>query len=268
MTRRIDVVLPFLLLALLATPALAEDLDDPDEKKLEGAEKKKHDRAVKKLVYTLKKHKSNEVLWAHIGRLGNDATRVGRDALMKFVTGNKNQATASRVFLALSDIGDKSSLRFLCGKHALRSRSFLIQETAINALGESEDRRVVGPLVEVMRSKRSKEAVIEACGYALGRCGPSEDLAAKALLDFSKYTKSSVRLACLAALGKTGTDAAYKRLVQALTKDTNTQARGTAAAGLGHLGRREALPHLKAALKREGSTQVTAKIIKAIADIG
>ena len=261
-------ILPILLLLLPALasppPALAED---PDEPKLEGEAKKAHDRAVKALVKKLRKYKSNELLHAHIARLGRDASRASRDALIKFVIGNKNQATANEVFRALAKVGDRTSLAFLSGKHALRSRSFLIQETAVNALGETEDPRAAAALVEVMRGRRTKEAVIEACGYALGRCGPRQENATKALLDFSKHTKSSIRIACLGSLGKTGCDAAYERLVQALEKDTNTGARGAAAYGLGLLGRAAALPHLKAALKREGATTVRDRIIAAIAAV-
>jgi HEAT repeat protein len=258
-------LLAILLLLLPISPAIAED---PDEPEFTPEEKKAHDREVKQIYSELKREKNQNVVRARISRLGTEGTRANRDALMKFATGNKNHAMVKATFLALATIKDKKSIEFLCGKHALKSRNFLVQESAIGALGETRDGRAVEPLIEVMSNRRSKEAIIEACGYALTRCGPKEKNAELALLKGSTHSKSSIRIACLKGLGQTGTDRAYYRLTKALKKDTNTGARGAAATGLGELGNDAAIPLLRESLQKEGSEPVKSAIRTAIASLG
>lgn len=244
----------FLLLFLFAARPVhlrAEDEDETtapveeEEPELEGEAKKAHDEAVKKLVKELKGEKNREFVSQRISALGTEGSRVSRDALMIFATGNKNQEYVDHAFRALATIGGKKAIEFLCGKEALRSKDFLVQHSAAEALASAKDQRAVGPLLDVMTSKRTKIKVVGACALALGQVAGKDERAVEVLLKYSHDKKDTIRAYVIEAIGYLGTDEAVQRITDAIENDKNTRVREYAARGLGHTKRDDVLPLLK-----------------------
>ena len=270
--RCLTAVLPLMLvLALPAEAGYAEDavppVEEEDEAPLEGEAKKKHAKEVKAILKSLTKEKNKQVVVRRIQGLGAKGTRAGRDALMKFVKGNKNHAHVAEAFTALRKIGDKKSIEFLCGKLALRNKNFLIAQTAANELAEAKDPRAVAPLLEVMTGKGTKIEIVGACAKAVAQSAPEDERVVEVLFKYSHHKKDTIRSYTLEALGYLGTDEAIARLKDALEKDKNTRARGAAATGMGHSKRQECIPYLKAALGRDKSMTVKDAVYEAMKKI-
>ncbi len=244
----------FLLTVLFLLPTVVCLGDDAEE--MTPEEKKEHQKAVKLVLHKLKTERNKVVVLAHIERLGSEGEKVGRDALIAFVKGNKNQQQLDGAFRALAKIGGKVSVEFLCGKLALNSRNFLVQHSAAVALGSAGDPRAVGPLLAVMTKKTTKIFVIGACAGALAQSYPDDEGAVKALFKLTHHRKDMIRSYALSAIGHLGTDEAVERLKEALFKDSNSGAKTYAATGLGNTGRRDVIPILKEAMAKSNSLQV------------
>src|SRR5262245_14736452 len=103
-----------------APPPVAPKPAPPaDEPELTGAAKEAHEKKVKALVDAMRAENNLEALRGTIDRLAAERKREGRDALMQFTIGNKNQERITYAFEALGKIADKKSVEFLCGKTAL-----------------------------------------------------------------------------------------------------------------------------------------------------
>ena len=248
--------LPLLLLPLIC-------LGDEYSEEMTPVEKKEHQKAVKKVLRELKTEKNKVVVKGHIKRLGLEGGKVGRDALIGFVKGNKNQEYLEATFKALAKIGGKVSVEFLCGKLALNSRNFLVQHSAAVALGIAGDPRSVAPLMAVMK-KSNKSFVVGACANALAKSYPEDEKVVKALFKLTYHKKDMIRSEAYSAIGYLGTDEAVKRLEEGLFKDSNSGAKSFAARGLGNTGRRDVIPILKKALANSNSLQVKDACSKAI----
>ena len=260
-----------LVLALLALPSIAEEEDpappaegaeeseeaeEAEDPVLEGEAKREHEKRVKALLKWLRSEKNQEVVRNRITELGARGTRIDRDALIAYVPRNKNHGFVSAAFSALADMGGKTVREFLVGKHALRSRNFLVAHSAAEALGWMEDKRAAKDLLEVMINKRSKIKVVGACAIALARCGGDDEEAVKALFKYSRHRKDTIRAYAVESLGYLATDAAVARLTEALQEDKLARVRAAGATGLGQTKRADALPALEKALAEDNSLQV------------
>ena len=249
---------------LLIAPAAGADekgatpTPPPTEPELTGDALKEHKKAVKALVTQLHKTKNRASVAGKIERMGASGTRVERDALMKFATKNKNHEFVKHSFDALSDIGDKPSIDFLCGKEAVRHKSFLIAHSAAVALGGAKDPRAAPHLLDVMLHKRTKIEVVSECAIAAAKCAPKDERVIETLFKQSRHKKDTIRSNTLEALGHLGSDDALTRLAEALEKDKLARARQQAATGLGWTYRQDAIPILEACIasKKERSQQV------------
>ena len=266
--RRVGSLALFLVLMAPWTAAEEETTSAPpaEEKDpvLEGEAKKAHAKEVKALLKWLEEEKNREVVELRILQLGARKTRAARDALIRFVPGNKNHEYVTHAFLALAEMGGKTVREFLVSKHALRSRDFLVAHSAAEALAKARDNRATPDLLEVMTSKRTKIKVVGACAIALGKCGGDDAEAVETLLEYSHHRKDTIRAYAVEALGFLGTDAAMERLTEALQKDDNARIRGAAATGMGWTRRADALPLLEKALAEDNAHQVRDAVLKAI----
>ncbi len=237
---------------------------EPDDPVLEGEAKRAHAKEVKALLKWLHGEKNREVVELRIKELGGRKTRAARDALIAFVPGNKNHEYATHAFYALGEIGGKTARTFLVGKHALRSRNFLVAHSAAEALGRTRDERAAPDLLAVMTHKRTKIKVVGACAIALGKCGGDHAPSVEALFKYSHHRKDTIRAYAVEALGYLGTDEAIERLTEALQEDDNARVRAAAATGLGWTRRSETIPVLEAALAEDNSHHVRDAVLAAI----
>jgi len=241
--------------------------EEEEEPELEGEAKKAHEREVKRIYKILKTQKNRALVVSQINAIGADGSRAARDALMKFAAGNKNQMFVHHCFQALAAIGGKRSIEFLCGKSALRSRDFLVQHSAAEALAKAKDPRGTGPLLDVMTSKRTKIKVVGACAIALGKSSGDDERAVETLFKYSKHRKDTIRSYAVEALGYLGTDEAIARLKEVIEGDKNTRVREYAALGLGHTKRPDVIPLLQAVAAEETAHTVRDACMRAIKEI-
>ncbi len=247
------------LFGALAPPrARADDqaAASDEEPELKGEEKKAHDKRVKEILARLEAEKNQEVVTGMLEDLGAEASRASRDALMEFATGNKNQEYVSKAFQALSKIGGKKSIEFLCGKDALRSKNFLVAQSAAQALAKTKDDRATAPLLDVMTNARTKIEVVGACALALAQSAPTDPRVVDVLFQYADHRKDTIRSYTLEALGYLATDEAIARLDDALRNDKNGRARAAAATGMKHSKRADTIPLLEKAIEDETALQV------------
>lgn len=274
--RRASVVLSFLVLFLVLAvgevlPLSADESssappeeEEQDEPVLKGAAKKKHDKAVKAILTRFRKEKNRVLVAGAIEQLGVSATRVDRDALIRFSSGSKNQEYINKAFLALGKIGGKTSIEFLCGKNALRSKHFLVAQSAAHALALAKDDRATGPLLDVMLAKRTKTEVMGACALALGQSAPEDARVHEELLKYTRHKSDTRRAYALEGLGYLASDVAIERLKEVLKKDKNARVRGSAAKGMENSKRRDCIPALQAAIDSEKAFTVKEACMQAI----
>ena len=252
-------------LSLCVSLAYAEDAPVVlEEVELTGKALKEHKKQVKALVKVLNKEKNRESVRMKIGRMGTSGTRVERDALMLFATGNKNHAFVSHAFDALSAVGDRKSIDFLCGKQALRHKSFLIAHSAAEMLGNAKDARAAPHLLDVMLNKRTKIEVVSACALAAAKCAPKDDRVIETLFKQSRHRKDTIRSNTLEALGYLESDEAVARLTEAINEDKLARARAAACTGLGWTHRTDVIPTLEQVLRKDNSLQVKDAASRAI----
>jgi HEAT repeat protein len=236
----------------------------PDEPPLTGEAKEKHEKEVKAILANLHGEKNREIVAGSIQRLGAAPSRAGRDALMAFATGNKNQEFVDKAFDALAQIADKPAVEFLCGKHALKSGNFLVQHSACEALQTAKSPLAVGPLLDVLTAKGTKIEIMGAAAIAAAKSGPTDERVNEMLLKLASDRKDTIRSNAIEAIGFLGTDVALARLKEALTSDKNARVRGSAATGIQNSGRRDLIPVLEKALAAETAFQAKDRIQQAI----
>jgi HEAT repeat protein len=260
------------VLALVAFAGLrwsevrAGDTQDSEEEEpeLKGEEKREHDKKVKEILARIAAEKNQEIVSAILEELGAEGSRASRDALIEFATGNKNQEYVAKAFTALAKIGGKTSIEFLCGKQGLRSRNFLVAQSAAQSLAKTKDDRATGPLLDVMTGARTKIEVVGACALALGQSAPSDDRVIDVLFKYASHRKDTIRAYSLEALGYLATDEAVARLADALENDKNTRARASAATGMEHSKRLDTIPYLRKAAEEDKSLTVKSACMNAI----
>jgi HEAT repeat protein len=247
----------------LATPAAAEEPAD-EEPVLEGEAKEKHEKQVKAIVARLRGSKNREAVQGEIAILGAQKARAGRDALILFATNNNNQEYVKHAFDALAKTGTKRAAAFLCGTDGLRSGDFLVQHSALAALGEMKHPSAVGPLLDVLTDKATKIEVMGAAAKAVAKTAPADERVAETLLQLCDHKKDTIRSYSLEALGYVATDRAVDRLVDAMKNDKNTRARASAATGIENSKRKDQIPRLREAVEAEKALTVKAAIFQAI----
>jgi HEAT repeat protein len=254
-----------------APPAPAAPAASPtptgEEPELTGEAKDKYAKELKAHLDALRGEKNLEIVRGSIQRIGSSGTRAGRDALMVFATGNKNQEFVSESFKALAKIKDKKSIEFLCGKNALRSGDFLVQQAAADALGEARSPLAVGPLLDVLTSPFTKIEVTGSVSRAVARSAPKDERVVETLFKLADGVKDTIRANALEALGYLGTDKAMDKLKDALVNDKNTRVRGAAATGMMNSKRKDMIPALEAALKLDKAMTVRDAIQKALTEL-
>jgi HEAT repeat protein len=250
----------------LAPAAFSDGSPEPaeDEPVLEGEAKQKHEKEVKEILGRLNSAKNRESVVGDIKILGAQKTRAARDALMAFATGNKNHDYVKHAFEALAKIGTKRGVAFLCGKDGLRSGNYLVQHSALEALGVMKHPASVGPLLDVLTDKASKIEIMGAAAKAVARTAPTDERVAETLFLLCDHKKDTIRSNALEALGYLGTDKAMARLVDAMKNDKNTRARASAATGIENSKRKDQIPRLREAVEAEKALTVKAAIFQAI----
>ena len=242
-------------------PPAAQGGDEPE---LTGEAKAKHDADVKAILADLRSEKNLEIVRGKIQRLGAEGRRAGRDALIVYATGNKNQEFAAETFRALAKVGGKVAVEFLCGKVGLRSADFLVAQSAADALATAKNPLAVAPLLDVMTAAATKAEVVGSCAKAVAQTAPADEKVAEALFALGGHRKDTIRSYALEAIGYLGTDRAMKRLETALFEDKNGRARQSAAVGMQNSGRRDMIPVLERRLKDETAFQVKDAVQTAI----
>ena len=240
----------------------------PDEEpELTGEAKSKHEAEVQKLYKELETEKNNQVVKGRIEQHGAAGSRAARDAVIKYCTGNKNHEFTSYGFKALARMGGKKSIAFLSGKHALRSDSFLLQQSAAEALAETKDARAAAALLDVLNDKTTKIEVIGACAIAAAKAAPSDERVIETLFGLAENKKDTIRAYVMEALGHLASDRALTRLTLALQTDKNTRVRESAAKGMGNSKRADAIPLLEKAVAEDKSLTVKSAAQTAITTI-
>jgi hypothetical protein len=250
-----------LALALGAAGAWAEE---PEEAPLEGEDKAKHEREVATILHQLHTEKNRETVAGRIERLGAAPSRAGRDALIAFATGNKNQQFVKKAFDALARVNGRVAVAFLCGKAALQSGDFLVQHSAAVALATAKNPLAIAPCLDVLTAPGTKIEVMGAVAIAAAKSGPTDERVAETLFRLSRDKKDTIRSNAVEAIGFLGTDRALERLTEVLHGDKNARVRGSAATGMMNAARREMIPVLEAAHDRERAFQVKDKIREAL----
>src|SRR6185503_6457724 len=97
----------------------------PEEAPLEGEAKKRYEDELARHLKVLKTEKNGEVVRGYVAKLGSQWSRAGRDALITFARGNKNQEALQYTFQALAKLVDAKATWFLCGRDGVRSNDFL-----------------------------------------------------------------------------------------------------------------------------------------------
>lgn len=245
----------------------AEDAPVEEEPRLEGEALKRHEQEKRSFLETLEREKNREVVAARIKEYGTRGSRAARDALIEFCTGNKNQEFVKHGFDALAKIGGKVAIEFLCGPHALRSKDFLVQHSACEALGSAKDPRAAGPLLDVMTHKSTKMEVMGAAACAVAQAAPQDARVVETLFALSRDRRDTIRANAVEALGYLATDEAMARLVEILTTEKNGRVRQSAARAMGHSKRPDAIPHLEKAIAEDKAFQVRDAALTALNDI-
>jgi HEAT repeat protein len=248
-----------------AAPA-AKTLSD-DEPDLEGAEKERHEKQVKSILESLTKEKNQQIVRDTMQRLGSAPTRAGRDALMLYVVGNKNQEYVGAAFTELGKIGGKKAIEFLCGKSALKSGDFLVQQQAADVLAKAKSPLAVGPMLDVLTAPGTKIELVSSLAKAVAQTAPKDDRVIETMFQLADAVKDTIRANALEAMGYLKTDRAAEKLKEALVKDKNARCRGAAARGMKNTGRKELIPALEAAVKGEKSMQAIGEINDALAEL-
>ena len=249
-----------------AAPAPAATASD-DEPELTGEAKEKYAKELKAHLEALRNEKNQEMVRGSIARYGAAGTRAGRDALMIYATGNKNQEFVTLAFQALAKIKDKKSIEFLCGKSALKSGDFLVQQSAANALGDARSPLAVAPLLDVLTATTTKIEITGSVCRAVARSAPKDERVVETLFKLADAVKDTIRANATEALGYIGTDKAMEKLKDALVNDKNTRVRGAAATGMKNSGRKDMVPSLEKALALDKSMTVKDAIQTALKEL-
>lgn len=226
------------------------------EAPLEGEAKKKHEDEVKRLVSELRGEKNKVVVAGHIERIGATGGRAGRDALIAFATGNRNQEHVGKAFEALAKIGGPVAVDFLTGKEALRSGDTLVQIQAADALAKTKDPTAAKALLDVATNPSTKSEVLGAASKAAAQVAPKDEKVVETLLALTKAVKDMTRQYAADAIGYLASDVAIERLAEMLTTERNGGVRTGACRGLGNTMRPEAIPHLEKAIAQDKALQV------------
>ena len=250
-----------------AKPAAAAKTLPDDEPDLVGDAKDQHDRSVKAILESLKGEKNQEIVRGTMKRLGAAPTRAGRDALMLYAAGNKNQEWVSLAFTELGNIGGKKSIEFLCGKSALRSGEFLIQQSAADVLGKVKSPHAVAPMLDVLTAPGTKIELVSSLARAVAQTAPKDDRVIETIFKLADAVKDTIRANALEALGYLKTDRAVEKLKDSLAHEKNTRCRGAAARGMKNTGRKDLIPVLEAAVAGEKALPVIDEINDALAEL-
>ena len=248
-------------------PAAATKALPDDEPDLVGEAKEKHDKEVKSILESLKGEKNQQIVRDTMVKLGAAPTRAGRDALILYATGNKNQEWASAAFTELGNIGGKKSIEFLCGKSALRSADFLIQQSAAEVLGKVKSPLAVGPMLDVLTAPGTKIEIVSSISRAVAQTAPKDDRVIETIFKLADAVKDTIRANALEALGYLKSDRAIEKLKDSLVHDKNSRCRGAAARGMKNSARRELIPVLEAAVGSEKAMTAIEEINTAIAEL-
>jgi HEAT repeat protein len=268
-------------IALLAGAAFAEPVaaeepkpdakpppaKEPTESPLEGEAKQRYEAELAKHLKVLKTEKNAEVVRGYVAQLGAKWSRAGRDALIAYARGNKNQEAVKNAFDALAKLVDGKATWFLCGKDGVRSNDFLVQQSAVQALGEARNPKAVEPMLEVMKDPAVKIEVQGAVCLALAKTSPADPRVAEQVFRCADDKRDTVRANAVEALGHLASKEAFPRLLDALANDKNTRVRGAAATGLGWTGRKDAIPALEKAVAEDKSLTVRSAASNSIAKI-
>ena len=239
--------------------------EDPE---LTPEQQKVHDAEVAALLKKLRSEKNKEMVESQIANLGAQGTRAGRDALIRYCHGNKNQEYLRHAFLALAKVGGETVLEFLSGDEALVCNDFFTQQSAAMALGNAGDARAVAPLLAMVDARGTKIEVQGACLIAIGKCGRRDAGAREALLRYCDHKQDTVRANALEALGYLQTSEAVTVLAEHLASDKNTRCRGAAATGLGWTKLKDAVPFLQEAADSDSAFTVRDCAMKAMKLLG
>ncbi|MCC7139751.1 MAG: HEAT repeat domain-containing protein [Planctomycetes bacterium] len=223
---------------------------------LEGEAKKKHDDEVKRLLAELRGEKNKVLVAGHIERIGATGGRAGRDALIAFATGNKNQEYVGKAFTALAKIGGATVIDFLSGKEGVRSGDTLVQIEAAGALASTKDPTAAKALLDVATNPSTKSEVLGAVCKAAAQVAPKDEKVVETLLDLTKAVKDMTRQYAADAIGWLASDAAIARLAEMLETERNGGVRTGACRGLGNTMRADAIPYLEKAIAQDKALQV------------
>ena len=250
------------------TPAKPSSAALPDdEPELVGDAKEKHQKEVKAILDSLKNEKNQEIVRHTMTRLGAAPTRAGRDALILYVVGNKNQEYVTAAFAELGKIGGRKAIEFLCGKSALRSGDFLVQQSAADVLAKSKSPLAVGPMLDVLTAPGTKIELVSSLCLAVAQTAPKDDRVIETIFKLADAVKDTIRANALEALGYLKSDRAVEKLKDSLAHEKNTRCRGAAAHGMKNTGRKELIPTLEAAVAGEKSLTVIEEINGALAEL-
>jgi hypothetical protein len=247
------------------TPATAPLPDEDTD--LVGEAKTKHEAEVQRLWKGLETEKNNELVRARIEQYGVTRTRAGRDALMKYATGNKNHEFAGLAFKALGKIGGKKTISFLAGQNGLRAPDFLLQQAAAEALAETKDARAAAQLLDVLSDKATKIEVVGACAIAAAKAAPTDERVVETLFGLAEHKKDTIRANVMEGLGYLASDRAVERLTKALQTDKNTRVRESAAKGFGNSLRHDVISVLEKVASEDKAFTVKSAALEAIRKI-
>ncbi|MEN8149552.1 MAG: HEAT repeat domain-containing protein [Planctomycetota bacterium] len=232
-------------------------------------EKKEHDKAVKKLVVSLKREKNKVMLLSRIEQWGENGSDLKRDALILFCRSSSNQEQLSGCFMALAKMGGAKSLNFLCGKTALKSRSdWAVQRAAAAALEKLGDTRAACCLIDVIKDRRQKTQVQSACLVTLAKIAPLDKKAVKTVFECADAKDDVLRSHSMTALAYLHSDASFKLLAERARKENNGQVRSFACEALGLHGDRRGIEVLREVIRKDNALQVKDAAMKALKELG
>ena len=250
-----------------APPGKPEPPKEPTEPPLEGEPLEKYKAELAKHLKVLRTEKNGEVVLGYVKQLGATWSRAGRDALIQWAKGNKNQEQVRAAFDALAKLTDAKATWFLCGKDGVRSKDFLVQQSAVQALGEARNPKALEPMLDVMRDPAVKIEVQGAMCLALAKTSPADARVVEQVHLCADDKRDTVRAYAAEAMGHLAGKESYERLLWFLAEDANTRVRAAAATGLGLTGRKEAVPALQKAIEVDKSLTVRSAASDAITKI-